>query len=265
MANSLRVVHHGEVIEITLSTTETLHLAAQPDTQYQLFDENGQLIQEVKSELIDGDLKIYVEGDTPNLILDNYQSAYPIESKTYLAEINATFATAENASQAAFYSQPILASEVISPSMKNLAIWGLGAVGIAGVAAATSNKHKGSLIKPSLQQSKEEVETPIKPEEPVQPEPEEPAQPEPENPVQPEPEKPAQPEPEEPVQPEPEKPAQPDPEEPAQPEPENPVQPEPEKPAQPEPEEPAQPEPEEPAQPEPEEPVQPEPEEPAKP
>ncbi len=53
---TLRITHNHQVQNISLSSGEALHLEAQPDTLYQLFDAQGQLITQPQIQMVGEDV-----------------------------------------------------------------------------------------------------------------------------------------------------------------------------------------------------------------
>ncbi|OOF84330.1 hypothetical protein BKG92_00200 [Rodentibacter ratti] len=254
MSKYLHIIQGNNITKIKLSPVKTLRITAESDTQYQLIDENGQILQNVKTELNGNDLTVFADNEKPTLILENYKINYPIESQLYLQEHNLTFATASDASQAITYDTAVQASEV-SSFIKHLGIWGLGAIGFGSLMWASSHRDKAPLSRPL--NTKDDV--PLVPEMPAPSEPEAEKPSEPATPSEPEAEKPL--EPATPSEPETEKPSEPETPTPSEPETEKPS--EPVTPSEPEAEKPSEPStPSEPETEKPSEPATPTPSEP---
>ncbi|MGX2957428.1 hypothetical protein ACWIYZ_10115, partial [Ursidibacter arcticus] len=80
---------------VVLSQNQTVKIPAEDNTKYQIFNEQGELVNELKAiELNQEDIGIYLEGaKEPSLILENYYSHYPIDNPQYLSDISASLAT----------------------------------------------------------------------------------------------------------------------------------------------------------------------------
>ncbi|WP_214607396.1 Ig-like domain-containing protein [Glaesserella parasuis] len=130
---------------------------AEKGTKYQLVDEHGNLITNAKAEVVGNDLAISVEGSQqPSLVLQDYQLHYPIENVQYLANTQASFATAESAAAAAEISAVASTSIASTLSTAQLVGLSLGAVtaATAGVVSETVRNHtskSSSFSKSSMQ------------------------------------------------------------------------------------------------------------------
>ncbi|NBH75446.1 hypothetical protein [Rodentibacter pneumotropicus] len=222
MATFLHIIKGNKITKVPLPSKEVIRIKAESETQYQLVDENGKLLSNIKTELTGNDLHIFVDNERANLILEDYNLSYPIAEKPYFVEQSLSFDLPTEMSEGA-----LQASEVSKPFISKLGIFGFSAFILSSLMLATTRKDRKK-VQPTVEekpaeeptesvQPTEPTEKPAEPVEPAQPtEPtEKPAEPvEPAQPTEPT-EKP--PEPVEPAQPtEPtEKPAEPT--EPAQP------------------------------------------------
>lgn len=140
---------------LQLQSGQTLKINTSANSQYQIIDSNGQLInfeQIPQTKLVNQDLYIYLEeGLTePSLILENYSAFTPLENATLLNGANTTFATV----QAGELTQlPILASEVSVTATGSTTIGslfgstafaiGAGVVATAAGVVAIANRSSG--------------------------------------------------------------------------------------------------------------------------
>lgn len=138
---TLRIINGNKVENLVLNSGKVVTKKVTAGTQYQLVNENGQLISHVKTKVVGNDLVVFVEGvEQPTLILEEYQLHYPIENIEYLADAQASFATAENAAIASELSSTVSTSVVSSLSAAQVAGIGLGALAIAGTGAVVVEK-----------------------------------------------------------------------------------------------------------------------------
>lgn len=153
----LRVVNNHQTKDIVLNGAKTAAQKAEKGTKYQLVDEHGNLITNAKAEVVGNDLAISVEGSQqPSLVLQDYQLHYPIENAQYLANTQASFATAESAAAAAEISAVASTSIASTLSTAQLVGLSLGAVtaATAGVVSETVRNHtskSSSFSKSSMQ------------------------------------------------------------------------------------------------------------------
>lgn len=153
----LRVVNNHQTKDIVLNGAKTAVQKAEKGTKYQLVDEHGNLITNAKAEVVGNDLAISVEGSQqPSLVLQDYQLHYPIENVQYLANTQASFATAESAAAAAEISAVASTSIASTLSTAQLVGLSLGAVtaATAGVVSETVRNHtskSSSFSKSSMQ------------------------------------------------------------------------------------------------------------------
>ncbi|BFU61034.1 MULTISPECIES: Ig-like domain-containing protein [Rodentibacter] len=139
MAHLLQITTAHKVERITLPSNQTTRIPAEADTQYQLVNENDQPIQGVKSTMMGDDLTVFVDSEGTTLVLENYKTFYPIESRLYLSEQNATLFGVTETVQTA----PMQASEVLT--LKHLTIFGLGSLALGGILLASkTSKSRGS-------------------------------------------------------------------------------------------------------------------------
>ncbi|MDG6237444.1 Ig-like domain-containing protein [Glaesserella parasuis] len=153
----LRVVNNHQTKDIVLNGAKTAAQKAEKGTKYQLVDEHGNLITNAKAEVVGNDLAISVEGSQqPSLVLQDYQLHYPIENAQYLANTQASFATAESTAAAAEISAVASTSIASTLSTAQLVGLSLGAVtaATAGVVSETVRNHtskSSSFSKSSMQ------------------------------------------------------------------------------------------------------------------
>ncbi|MCT8592209.1 Ig-like domain-containing protein [Glaesserella parasuis] len=162
----LRVVNNHQTKDIVLNGAKTVVQKAEKGTKYQLIDEHGNLITNAKAEVVGNDLAISVEGSQqPSLVLQDYQLHYPIENAQYLANTQASFATAESAAAAAEISAVASTSIASTLSTAQLVGLSLGAVtaATAGVVSETVRNHtskSSSSSKSSMQSNHVENSVP---------------------------------------------------------------------------------------------------------
>ncbi|WP_075605730.1 Ig-like domain-containing protein [Glaesserella parasuis] len=151
------MVNNHQTKDIVLNGAKTAVQKAEKGTKYQLVDEHGNLITNAKAEVVGNDLAISVEGSQqPSLVLQDYQLHYPIENVQYLANTQASFATAESAAAAAEISAVASTSIASTLSTAQLVGLSLGAVtaATAGVVSETVRNHtskSSSFSKSSMQ------------------------------------------------------------------------------------------------------------------
>ncbi|MCS4534085.1 Ig-like domain-containing protein, partial [Neisseria montereyensis] len=138
---TLHILHNGQQETILLKEGETIVLQAQPDTFYQLLDENGQLIEQPTMEWVGDDLQIYSDGlqeGMPDLVLKDYRHQYPIQNSGYLHDMQSTLATAADEASLQQLSMPVAEEVGITTWSSAAPLWGAAAaVAVAGVAAAS--------------------------------------------------------------------------------------------------------------------------------
>lgn len=179
----LQVTTVNGVKTFPLSPTQTIELEAGENTKYQILDENGQLVSDLKTTAVgQDDLAIHLgQAENPSVVLKDYYNYFPIENGAYLNEISASFATASK--EAPF----VLASEVTgvatsgAVSFSTMALYGAGALAAtAGIATVARSGGKGGSGEP-VKVNEPAVETPtvsvtpntpaaVQPTQPVQPE-----------------------------------------------------------------------------------------------
>lgn len=96
---TLNIIRNGQTEIIVLEDGKTITLATQTNTQYQLVDEQGNIVAKPDTTLVNQDLWVFLDNhpdETPHLILQNYQSNFPVQDSKYLSHLNSTFATAAN-------------------------------------------------------------------------------------------------------------------------------------------------------------------------
>ncbi|WP_373766978.1 Ig-like domain-containing protein [Glaesserella sp.] len=141
---TLKVVSGENVKTMSLQGGKTIVQKAMSATKYQLVDENGQLITHIKTKVVGDDLQVFVDGEEqPSLVLEEYQQHYPIQNEQYLAEAQASFATAESAVMAAELAAaaPTNLTSVLSAS--KLTGIALGALATTGLVAAVVRNQGG--------------------------------------------------------------------------------------------------------------------------
>ncbi|MDO1510551.1 MULTISPECIES: Ig-like domain-containing protein [unclassified Neisseria] len=135
-AYTLNIIRNGKTEAIALTDGETVTLTAQPNTRYQLLDEQGIVVAEPDSKLVNQDLWVFLDehsSETPRLILKNYQSNFPVQDSQYLGRLNSTFITA--ADDMIIPEEAVTAQEItIGGSLSGLQV-GMGAAALLGAAA----------------------------------------------------------------------------------------------------------------------------------
>lgn len=142
---TLRIIQQGKVESIPLHNGKTISKKATLGTKYQVVDETGQLVTQVKAETVGNDLLVFTEGaEQPSFIIQEYTSYYPIENAQYLANVEASFATAESAAATAEISTAMSATTGLTGtlSVANLATVALGGVAAAVTGVSIANHHK---------------------------------------------------------------------------------------------------------------------------
>ncbi|WP_158661270.1 hypothetical protein, partial [Glaesserella parasuis] len=100
MAKITLQIINRRIEKVTLETGKTLVKKAEPNTTYQLLDEKGRLMTDVKTEMAGNDLAVFVEGaEQPMIVLQDYQLYYPSQPAPFLAETQASFVTTESAAE----------------------------------------------------------------------------------------------------------------------------------------------------------------------
>ncbi|ATW44250.1 Ig-like domain-containing protein [Glaesserella parasuis] len=100
MAKITLQIINRRIEKVTLETGKTLVKKAEPNTTYQLLDEKGRLMTDVKTEIAGNDLAVFVEGaEQPMIVLQDYQLYYPSQPAPFLAETQASFVTTESAAE----------------------------------------------------------------------------------------------------------------------------------------------------------------------
>ncbi|MGX2968300.1 Ig-like domain-containing protein, partial [Ursidibacter sp. B-7004-1] len=143
---------------VVLSQSQTIKIPAEDNTKYQIVNEQGELVNELKTvELNKEDIGIYLDGaNEPNLVLENYYAHYPIENPQYLSDISASLATGSKDSPF------VLASEVGGSGLLKAVLYGLGAVATLG-AVFTFFKSGGSKLKKAESESSKTEEKAVTP------------------------------------------------------------------------------------------------------
>ena len=188
---TLKTINH-RIEEQALDAGKTIVKKAELGTKYQLLNENEQLIQPIKTQIIDNDLLIFLESTTqPSLILQDYQLYYPIQNAQFLAEIQASFATAESAAEISTLTTSSLSTaQLASIVLGSAATLGVG-MGMFQSFKSNSTTRSSSTLpveepKPPVEEPKPPVEEPKPPVEEPKPPVEEPKPPveEPKPPVE---------------------------------------------------------------------------------
>ncbi|WP_373820100.1 Ig-like domain-containing protein [Glaesserella sp.] len=162
---ALQIVNNKDVNVVALQSGKTVVQKATAATKYQLIDENGQLISNIKTDVVGDDLWVFVDGaEQPNLVLEGYQLHYPIQNGQYLAETQASFATAESASAAK------LLATTATLSTTKLAGIAVGSVALATAGASLmSYNRSGHKTNSAVSPNPVEPTTPTEPTNPVEP------------------------------------------------------------------------------------------------
>lgn len=151
----LKIVSAQGEKQVVLEEGKTTKIAAEFDTHYQIFDQNGHLVSQPQATYVGEDLAISLEGsDEPALVLEHYNRHYPIENPDYLLEAQSSFATSNQTFYSAF-AEPVFSVEVATPAaLFNPILYGLGGLAATGIGfGLTGAFKKGRGSKPSEQQS----------------------------------------------------------------------------------------------------------------
>ncbi|WP_054619186.1 Ig-like domain-containing protein [Neisseria sp. 83E34] len=146
----LNITHNGQTESITLPSDQPLSLPAQPDTVYQLLDEQGNLIAQPEVQFVNEDLWVHLNSNTnglPDLILQNYQNIYPATNTGHLGALGVTSAEAV---------APVAEQMAIGGTLTSFqtGLIGLGVAGatIAGLSIAKSSKDSNPKKQPEVNQ-----------------------------------------------------------------------------------------------------------------
>ena len=146
----LNITHNGQTESITLPSDQPLSLPAQPDTVYQIFDEQGNLIAQPEVQLVNEDLWVHLGSNaegTPDLILQNYQNIYPTPNAGQLGAIGAVPAEA-----AAPVAEQVAIGGTLTSFQTGLIGLGVATTAIAGIAIANSGKDSNPKKQPEVKQ-----------------------------------------------------------------------------------------------------------------
>ncbi|MDG6832476.1 Ig-like domain-containing protein [Glaesserella parasuis] len=168
MAKITLQIINRRIEKVTLETGKTLVKKAEPNTTYQLLDEKGRLMTDVKTEIAGNDLAVFVEGaEQPMIVLQDYQLYYPSQPAPFLAETQASFVTTESAAE-------ISTLTTSSLSTAQLASIVLGSAATLGVGMSMFQSFKSnSTTRSSSTLPVEEPKLPVKEPKPPVEEPEE--------------------------------------------------------------------------------------------
>ncbi|MGX3012859.1 Ig-like domain-containing protein [Ursidibacter sp. B-7004-1] len=135
----LKVITQTTEKVVQIPANQTIKIQASDNTKYQLFNEQGELVEFNATKLNQQDLAISIDGASePNLILENYYTHYPIENPQYLSDISSSLATASKESSL------VLASEVTTIGLSQAAIYGLATTAVLGSAFTVAHRsHTG--------------------------------------------------------------------------------------------------------------------------
>ncbi|WP_199903428.1 Ig-like domain-containing protein [Neisseria wadsworthii] len=146
----LNITHNGQTESITLTSDQPLSLPAQPDTVYQIFDEQGKLIAQPEVQLVNEDLWVHLNSNTdglPDLILQNYQNIYPTTNAGHLGTLGATPVEA-----AAPVAEQVAIGGTLTSFQTGLIGLGVATTAIAGIAIANSGKDSNPKKQPEVKQ-----------------------------------------------------------------------------------------------------------------
>ncbi|KMK52217.1 hypothetical protein RO21_02155, partial [[Actinobacillus] muris] len=136
MTKQLKIIKGEEVTLLNLENDKTLVLVAQPETEYQVLDENGQVIQNVKLVINSSDLEVYLDRDIPHIILEKYTSYYPYSEAAFSSDSTISLTK----------SQHIISSKVSSNIIK-YSFFAIGILGLPSALMASNNRKKSDLPK----------------------------------------------------------------------------------------------------------------------
>ncbi|MDO9863731.1 Ig-like domain-containing protein [Glaesserella parasuis] len=127
MAKITLQIINRRIEKVTLETGKTLVKKAEPNTTYQLLDEKGRLMTDVKTEIAGNDLAVFVEGaEQPMIVLQDYQLYYPSQPAPFLAETQASFVTTESVAAVADMSTSAVSSlsttQLVGTTLGSLAL-----------------------------------------------------------------------------------------------------------------------------------------------
>ncbi|MGX2975012.1 Ig-like domain-containing protein [Ursidibacter arcticus] len=157
----LKVITQTTEKVVQIPANQTIKIQASDNTKYQLFNEQGELVEFNTTKLNQQDLAVSIDGaGEPNLILENYYTHYPIENPQYLSDISSSLATASRESSL------VLASEVTTIGLSQAAIYGLTTTAVLGSAFTAAhrshtgknqNTESGKLALPKLESNKDNI------------------------------------------------------------------------------------------------------------
>lgn len=113
---TLRVTQNEQTKTARINDNQSVKLAAEPNTEYQIYDEQGNLITHPTVERNGDDLWVYADhkkDGAPELILTNYYNQNPVLDADYVANAGHTLMTSDTVVAAA----PILATEIIGKTL----------------------------------------------------------------------------------------------------------------------------------------------------
>ncbi|SOD68690.1 hypothetical protein SAMN02746062_01356, partial [Alysiella filiformis DSM 16848] len=143
---TLKVIHNGQTEQMLLANNHGARVRAEKNTQYQLFDENGRLIEQPLVEQIGNDLWVYAkESDgMPELVLQDFVNQSPIWDWQQVVQSGNSLMTGGGDVAAATLPETVAAvkaSQVASTSAAGLsggqvaALAGLAALGVGAAVA----------------------------------------------------------------------------------------------------------------------------------
>ncbi|MGX3066505.1 Ig-like domain-containing protein [Ursidibacter arcticus] len=157
----LKVITQTTEKVVQIPANQTIKIQASDNTKYQLFNEQGELVEFNTTKLNQHDLAISIDGASePNLILENYYTHYPIENPQYLSDISSSLATASKESSL------VLASEVTAIGLSQATIYGLATTAVLGSAFTVAHRNRtgknqntesGKLTLPKLESNKDNI------------------------------------------------------------------------------------------------------------
>ncbi|WP_040631287.1 hypothetical protein, partial [Faucicola boevrei] len=131
----LAVTQQGKTEYFHLNNKKPLKFKSKANTKYKIYDDEGNLIHDVRLDVIGDDVQVYLPNEQEMaLVLENYQNYATISNMSELVGLNATLAT----------TTPIASGMGLGA----IAL-GIGAIGLGASAIGSRAGNKNSPIKPN--------------------------------------------------------------------------------------------------------------------
>lgn len=131
----LAVTQQGKTEYFHLNNKKPLKFKSKANTKYKIYDDEGNLIHDVRLDVIGDDVQVYLPNEQEMaLVLENYQNYATISNMSELVGLNATLAT----------TTPIASGMGLGAIAS-----GIGAIGLGASAIGSRAGNKNSPIKPN--------------------------------------------------------------------------------------------------------------------